>query len=345
MKSFLVTGGAGFIGSNFVGAFLSQRPTDNVVVLDALTYSGNRSNLREFESLDRFQFVHGNICDTALVDELFQRHQFQGVFHFAAESHVDKSIQDPGVFIQSNIVGTHVLLNAAKNLWLAADHSKNPTFQQARFLHVSTDEVFGSLGPTGHFTEHSPYAPNSPYSASKAASDHFVRAFHKTYGLDAVTTNCSNNYGPKQFPEKLIPLMILRALNRRSLPIYGSGQNVRDWIHVSDHVDGVLAAFDKGQAGETYCMGGSSELTNLQVVKVICSLLDRLKPRGDGESYEKLIEYVQDRPGHDFRYAIDDRKAIQQLGFTKKFANFEKGLEQTVTWYLENMDFLNKSNP
>lgn len=334
-KTLLVTGAAGFIGSNFVDLALARGY--KVVALDALTYAGHLENLADAKNKPGFTFVQGKIQDRALVERLLADHAVDWVANFAAESHVDKSITGPRDFIETNINGTFELLTAARAYYEGLAAPKRADF---RFLHVSTDEVFGTLGETGAFTETTPYAPNSPYSASKAASDLLVRAWHHTYGLPTLTTNCSNNYGPRQFPEKLIPHMIYCALQGRGLPVYGQGLNVRDWIHVSDHAAGVLLALERGRVGETYCFGGRSERKNIDVVRAIAAVLDELKPRAAGGSaggsYASQIEYVTDRPGHDLRYAIDDTKAEKELGFTRKFARFEQGLRATVEWYLGN---------
>lgn len=322
----LVTGGCGFIGSTFVRQRVYRG--DTVVVLDALTYAGHEENLHGVEGPGQFELVRGNICDAALVDELCRRQRFDAIVNFAAESHVDRSIASPGAFIETNIRGVYVLLNAA----LA--HSRGRA--GFRFVQVSTDEVYGSLGGEGYFKETTPIAPNSPYSASKAAGDLLVRAWHHTYGLPAITTNCSNNYGPRQYPEKLIPTMIACALAGRPLPVYGDGGNVRDWIHVEDHCKGISLALERGAPGETYCFGGDAERNNLQVVGAICAELDRLAPRADGKPHASAITMVADRPGHDRRYAIDDAYARRTLGFIRDYANFEAGLAQTVKWYLDN---------
>ena len=329
MKTWLVTGGAGFIGGNFV--LDAVRRGVRVVNLDALTYAGNLDTLASLEGDAGHLFVHGDIGDRMLVDALLREHRPDAVVNFAAESHVDRSIDGPGAFVQTNVVGTLVLLEAARDYWRGLDGAKREGF---RFLHVSTDEVYGSLGETGRFTETTPYAPNSPYSASKAASDHLVRAFHHTYGLPVLTTNCSNNYGPYQFPEKLIPLMILNALEGKPLPIYGDGANVRDWIFVEDHCRGVLEVLRRGRPGEKYNLGGRSERTNLQVVDALCDILQEERPR-EGTSYRDLKKFVADRPGHDRRYAIDDSKVQDELGWTPRH-DFESGLRATVRWYLSN---------
>lgn len=328
----IVTGAAGFIGSAFVRQALEQNY--KVVVLDKLTYAGHVENLSELINSkgDQIQLVQGDICDFAVVDELFTKFQPQGLIHFAAESHVDNSISGPREFLRTNVEGTFNLLEVTRK------HLKSlpPKFA---FVHVSTDEVFGELGPTGKFSESTPYDPSSPYSSTKAASDHLVRAWHRTYGIPAIVTNCSNNYGPRQFPEKLIPKMIMNAMNGLSLPIYGRGENIRDWIHVEDHSAGVMLAFQKGTPGSTYCFGGNSERMNIDVVKSICALLDKKRPRPDGKSYSEQMQFVEDRLGHDFRYAIDDTLAQSELGFSRRYLNFEQGLEATIDWYLSHLDW------
>jgi dTDP-glucose 4,6-dehydratase len=322
----LVTGGCGFIGSTFVRQRVQRG--DTVIVLDALTYAGHEINLDGVEGPGRWALVRGNICDGALVEHLCRQHDVDAIVNFAAESHVDRSIASPGAFVETNIRGVYVLLNAA------LEHSRGRA--RFRFLQVSTDEVYGSLGKEGRFSETSPIAPNSPYSSSKAAGDLLVRAWHHTYGLPTITTNCSNNYGPRQYPEKLIPTMIACALAGRPLPVYGDGGNVRDWIHVEDHCQGISLALEHGTPGGTYCFGGDAERNNLQVVRAICAQLDGLAPRKDGRPHATGITMVADRLGHDRRYAIDDELARRTLGFTRGYADFEAGLEQTVGWYLAN---------
>ncbi|MFC4095809.1 dTDP-glucose 4,6-dehydratase [Euzebyella saccharophila] len=329
---YLITGGAGFIGSNFIPYFLGEHPELNVVNLDKLTYAGNLDNLQEVENNERYFFVEGDICDEELVDNLFNKYRFKGVIHFAAESHVDNSISNPNAFIKTNVNGTFTLLEAARKHWLT--HHDTGGQSQNRFLHISTDEVYGSLGETGYFTEESPYRPNSPYSASKAASDFLVRSYFHTYGLNVVISNCSNNYGPKQHKEKLIPTIIRKALKEEPIPIYGDGKNVRDWLFVRDHCTALNTIFYKGKSGETYVIGGDNERNNIQISETICTLLDHIKPRQKG-TYEELITFVSDRPGHDFRYAIDAKKLKNELGWTPE-ASFDAGIKQTVTWYLEN---------
>ena len=332
----LVTGGAGFIGSNFVLDWLAagQEP---VVNLDALTYAGNLRNLDRLRGDARHVFVHGRIGDRALVDSLLAEHRPRAVLHFAAESHVDRSIHGPEEFLRTNVHGTFTLLEAARSHW-----GRLPAAEQAafRFLHVSTDEVYGSLAPGAPaFTEDHVYEPNSPYSASKAASDHLVRAWHHTYGLPVLTTNCSNKYGPFHFPEKLIPLMIVNALAGKPLPVYGDGQQVRDWLYVTDHCSAIRRVLDAGRVGETYNVGGWNEKTNLSIVHTVCELLDELQPRADGHSYRSQITHVTDRPGHDRRYAIDARKIERELGW-RPFETFDTGIRKTVAWYLAHADWV-----
>ncbi|KVO10033.1 dTDP-glucose 4,6-dehydratase [Burkholderia ubonensis] len=328
----LITGGAGFIGSNFVLDWF-RVCNEPVLNLDKLTYAGNAETLAPLERDARHVFVRGDICDRAMLDALFARYRPRAVLHFAAESHVDRSIHGPGDFLQTNVVGTFALLEAATAHWRTLTGGDQDSF---RFLHVSTDEVFGSLDSTDPaFTEQTPYAPNSPYSASKAASDHFVRAWHHTYGLPTLTTNCSNNYGPHQFPEKLIPLMILNALAGKSLPVYGDGRNVRDWLYVTDHCAAIRTVLAHGMPGETYNIGGWNEMANIDVVQTVCSLLDTLRPNSAGTSYADQISYVRDRPGHDRRYAIDATRIERELGW-RPTETFETGLAKTVRWYLDN---------
>ncbi len=328
----LVTGSAGFIGANFVLDWF-KGSTEPVLSLDALTYAGNIHNLDALRGDDRHTFVRGDIGDSECVDELLRRHRPRAVVNLAAESHVDRSIHGPDAFIQTNLVGTFKLLESVRGYWSALDGESKASF---RFLHVSTDEVYGSLGPgDAAFSETHQYAPNSPYSASKAGSDHLVRAYQHTYGLPTLTTNCSNNYGPWQFPEKLIPLMILNALAGKPLPVYGDGGNVRDWLCVSDHCAAIRSVLSRGRIGETYNIGGNSEMKNLDVVHSLCDILDRLAPSTSGKSYRSLISFVADRPGHDRRYAIDARKIAGELGWQPQ-ESFASGLERTVRWYLEN---------
>ena len=346
-KTVLITGGNGFIGTNLVRMLVSSGKY-RVVNLDALTYAANPLSLADLEGNPDYEFVKGNITDRKLVDSLFEKYQPMGVFHLAAESHVDRSIVNADDFVQTNVVGTYTMLEAARAYWNPLPDELKKEF---RFLHVSTDEVFGSLGKEGYFTEETPYAPNSPYSASKAASDHFVRAFHHTYGLPTVITNCSNNYGPYQFPEKMIPLMILNALSGKPLPVYGDGSNVRDWIYVEDHCKAVRLAFEKGTPGEVYAVGASNEQNNINLVNRICSILDDIAPpaevpqlREQGlESYSELINFVADRPGHDHRYAIDSAKMTRELGWQPE-VGFEAGLRQTVEWYLSHPKWVDQAS-
>lgn len=333
MKHILVTGGAGFIGANFVPFFLENNPNYHLVNLDLLTYAGNLDNVKEVENHSRYTFVQGDICDRSFIEELFQKYQFHDVIHFAAESHVDNSISGPEAFIKTNVLGTFNLLDTARKLWMSAPNQYNAGFENARFHHVSTDEVYGTLGETGLFEETTPYAPNSPYSASKAGSDMIVRSYFHTYGMNVVTTNCSNNYGPKQHNEKLIPTIIRKAIAGENIPIYGDGKNVRDWLYVLDHCKGIELAFKKGKAGETYNIGGRNERNNLYIVDKVCSILDELKPKASG-SYKEQITFVKDRPGHDLRYAIDATKIETELGW-KADENFESGIVKTVEWYLK----------
>lgn len=333
MKTVLVTGGAGFIGSNFIPYFIIAHPDYKIVNLDALTYAGNLANLKEVEANPNYRFIKGDICDRTLVESLFGEYNFNGVIHFAAESHVDNSISGPEAFIQTNINGTFTLLDVARKNWMNAPFEFKPGNKANRFLHVSTDEVYGSLGAEGLFKETTAYAPNSPYSASKASSDLLVRSYYHTYGLNVVTTNCSNNYGPKQHNEKLIPTIIRKAISGQPIPIYGDGKNVRDWLYVLDHAKGIDLAFHKGQAGETYNIGGRNERTNNQIVSAICEMLDRRKPHSGGKSYKDQITYVKDRAGHDMRYAIDASKIETELRW-KAEENFESGILKTIDWYL-----------
>ena len=330
-KTILVTGGAGFIGSNYVHRMLKKGDI-KVINLDALTYAGNLETLTDVDSDANHRFVLGSIGDKSLVDYLLSRYQPDAIVNFAAESHVDRSIDDPGAFIQTNVVGTYGLLESSRQYWQQLQGAAKENF---RFLHVSTDEVYGSLGEEGKFTEQTPYQPNSPYSASKAASDHLVRAYHHTYGLPVLTTNCSNNYGPYQFPEKLIPLMILNAISGKPLPIYGKGLNVRDWLYVEDHCCAIETVLDKGKVGEVYNIGGNNEKTNLEVVETLCRLLDELRPQSPHKPHKNLMQFVTDRPGHDLRYAIDAEKINRELGWRPQ-ETFETGLRKTVQWYLDN---------
>ncbi len=332
----LVTGGAGFIGANFVIDWLA-RDTTPVVNLDKLTYAGNPANLASLKDDPRHIFVKGDIHDRALMEDLLQQHRPQAIVHFAAESHVDRSIHGPDDFMQTNVVGTFALLEAARAYWSALDA---PAKNRFRFLHVSTDEVYGSLKVNDPaFTETTPYAPNSPYAASKAASDHLVRAWHHTYGLPVITTNCSNNYGPYQFPEKLIPLMIVNALAGKALPVYGDGQQIRDWLYVTDHCSAIRRVLEAGMVGATYNIGGWNEKPNIDIVHIVCGLLDELHPRADGKPYREQISFVADRPGHDRRYAIDARKLERELGW-KPAETFDTGIRKTVAWYLQHQDWV-----
>jgi len=337
LSHILVTGGAGFIGANFVLNWLAQPAADNVVNVDKLTYAGNLKTLASLEGDSRHIFSQTDICDRGALDRLLNEYKPRAVVHFAAESHVDRSIHGPAEFIQTNVVGTFTLLEAVRAYWSALEVDAKQDF---RFLHVSTDEVFGSLSSTDpQFSETTPYAPNSPYSASKAASDHLVRAYHHTYGLPVLTTNCSNNYGPYHFPEKLIPLMITNALSGKPLPVYGDGRNVRDWLYVGDHCSAIREVLSRGRLGETYNVGGWNEKANLDVVYTLCDLLDELKPKSEGGSYRDQIAFVKDRPGHDRRYAIDARKLERELGW-KPAETFETGLRKTVRWYLDHQDWV-----
>ena len=332
-KNILVTGGAGFIGSNFIPYFLEENPTISIVNLDLLTYAGDLNNLLEIKEHPNYTFVEGDICDYELINNLFNTYDFEGVFHFAAESHVDNSITGPKAFIETNIVGTFNLLEVARAHWMESPFKVKTGYENNRFHHISTDEVYGSLGDTGLFTESTAYAPNSPYSASKASSDFIVRSYFHTYGLNVVTTNCSNNYGPKQHNEKLIPTIIRKALNNEPIPIYGDGKNIRDWLYVLDHCKGIALAYKVGKSGETYNIGGKNERNNLYIVDKICTILDQQKPSTNKKSYKELISFVTDRPGHDQRYAIDATKIENNLGW-KADEDFESGILKTVEWYL-----------
>jgi dTDP-glucose 4,6-dehydratase len=336
VPTWLVTGGAGFIGGNFV--LEAAASGVRIVNLDALTYAGNLDTLAPLQGNPGHVFVHGDIGDSDLVARLLAEHRPDAVVNFAAESHVDRSIDGPGAFVQTNVVGTLALLEAVRDYWKSLEGEAKDAF---RFLHVSTDEVYGSLGDSGKFVETTPYAPNSPYSASKAASDHLVRAFHHTYGLPVVTTNCSNNYGPYQFPEKLIPLVIAKAIAGEPLPIYGDGMNVRDWLYVGDHCSAIRAVLERGRVGETYNVGGDAERPNIEVVNTICALLDERRPREDGKPRNSQITYVRDRPGHDRRYAIDASKLKSELGWAPAHS-FEQGIADTVDWYLDNQPWVQR---
>ena len=334
----LVTGGAGFIGSNFVLDWRAAHPNEGVVNLDALTYAGNLENLSGLKADAGHVFVQGDITDRSLVDQLLAAHRPRAIVHFAAESHVDRSIHGPGAFMKTNVEGTFTLLEAARGYWAGLNEAEKTAF---RFLHVSTDEVYGSLGPQdAPFTEKHPYEPNSPYSASKAASDHLVRAWHHTYGLPVLTTNCSNNYGPFHFPEKLIPLMIVNALAGKPLPVYGDGMQVRDWLYVKDHCSAIRRVLEAGRLGETYNVGGWNEKPNIEIVHTVCALLDELRPSVEG-SYKRLITHVKDRPGHDRRYAIDARKIERELGW-RPAETFETGIRKTVQWYLSHPEWVQR---
>lgn len=333
-QAILVTGGAGFIGSNFVPYFCKKYPDYHIINLDKLTYAGNLNNLSECANMPNYTFVQGDICDETLVKNLFNQYDIRGVIHFAAESHVDNSIKNPKAFIQTNIEGTFTLLNAAFKHWMSGPNQVKAGYEKCRFHHISTDEVYGALGKEGFFSEQTPYRPNSPYSASKASSDFLVRAYFHTYGMNVTTSNCSNNYGPKQHEEKLIPHMIKLALELKPLPIYGSGQNVRDWLYVLDHCKAIDLIFHNGKAGETYNIGGHNERNNIEIVHRICAILDEKKPRADGAKYADLITFVQDRAGHDFRYAIDASKIERELGW-KADETFDTGIIKTVEWYLK----------
>ncbi len=334
-KTILITGGAGFIGSNFILYILNNYNNVKVVNLDKLTYAGDLSNLERLENNPNYAFVKGDICDSKLVNSLFEAHNFNGVIHFAAESHVDNSIKNPDAFINTNVYGTFNLLNTAKNHWLDSPFEYKTGCKDNRFLHISTDEVYGTLGNEGLFTEKTPYAPNSPYSASKASSDFIIRSYYHTYGMNVVPTNCSNNYGPRQHDEKLIPTILRKAINNEAIPIYGNGKNIRDWLYVKDHCRGIDLAFHKGRAGETYNIGGENERDNLYIANKICDILDQIRPKE--VSYSKQIKFVKDRPGHDFRYAIDANKIENDLGW-KAEENFETGILKTIEWYLNKYE-------
>jgi dTDP-glucose 4,6-dehydratase len=332
MKKILITGGAGFIGSHVVRLFVNKYPEYHIVNLDKLTYAGNLANLKDIEHKSNYSFIKGDITDPVFIPELFSIHQFSGVIHLAAESHVDRSISNPMEFVMTNVIGTVNLLNAAKQAW-------KDNYAAHRFYHVSTDEVYGTLGETGMFTENTPYDPHSPYSASKASSDHFVRAYHDTYGLNVVISNCSNNYGSHHFPEKLIPLSIFNIKNNKPIPIYGKGENIRDWLFVEDHAKAIDVIYHKAKNGSTYNVGGHNEWTNIDLIRLLCKIMDRKLKRQAGES-EKLITFVKDRAGHDLRYAIDASKLKEDLNWMPSL-QFEEGLEKTVDWYLSNEEWLN----
>ncbi len=330
-KNILITGGAGFIGSHVLRLFVNKYPQTNFVNLDLLTYAGNLENIKDLEDKPNYIFERGDIRDRAFLEALFEKYQFDGVIHLAAESHVDRSIENPLAFVETNVIGTVNLLNAAKKLWQG-------DFENKLFYHISTDEVYGSLGETGLFTEATAYDPHSPYSASKAASDHFVRSYHDTYGLPTVISNCSNNYGPNQFPEKLIPLFINNIKNNKPLPVYGDGQYTRDWLYVIDHARAIDDIFNRGKVGDTYNVGGFNEYTNIDLIHLLCDLMDEKLGRPKGQS-RQLIQFVKDRPGHDRRYAIDATKIHKELGW-QPTVNFEEGLSKTIDWYLENESWL-----
>lgn len=337
LETILVTGGAGFIGSNFIPYFLENNEHIKIVNLDLLTYAGDLTNLSDVDSSERYTFIQGDICSRELVEEIFKKFDIRGVINFAAESHVDNSISNPDTFIKTNVFGTFNLLDVARDYWMEAPHKYIELYKGCRFYHVSTDEVYGTLGETGLFTEKTSYAPNSPYSASKASSDFIVRSYFHTYGMNVVTTNCSNNYGPKQHDEKLIPTIIRKCLNEENIPIYGNGLNIRDWLYVLDHCKGIDLAYKKGVSSETYNIGGRNERTNLYIVDTICKILDEIVPRNSGKPYKELKSFVTDRPGHDFRYAIDASKIERELGWEAD-ENFESGIRKTVEWYLIKYD-------
>ena len=333
MKNVLITGGCGFIGSNFIKHLFEDSSGYYPIILDSLTYAGNKNNLDNFHN-DSYVFIKGDICDEVLVKSLFEKYHFEGVFHFAAESHVDRSIDGPQTFINTNIIGTYNLLEISR----LYHNKQNSSF---KFIHVSTDEVYGDLDDDGYFTESTPYNPSSPYSASKASSDHLARAWNRTYGLPVIITNCSNNYGAFQFPEKLIPLMIINCLDWKPLPVYGAGQNIRDWLFVDDHCSAIKAVYENGIIGETYNIGGNNEIKNIDIVNTICTILDDLRPSDNGKSYSELITFVKDRPGHDFRYAINAKKIQYELGWSPH-ESFKTGIKKTVVWYLENESWWKK---
>ncbi len=336
MKAILVTGGAGFIGANFVPYMVEKYPNYKIINLDKLTYAGNLDNVKECVGMPNYEFIQGDICDRNLIENIFNNNNIRGVVHFAAESHVDNSISGPKAFIETNILGTFTLLDVARNAWLDGPHQVKAGFEDCRFHHVSTDEVYGALGDEGFFVETTPYDPSSPYSASKASSDMLVRAYHHTYGMNVTISNCSNNYGPKQHPEKLIPKIISNCMTGKNIPIYGDGKNVRDWLYVLDHCKAVDLIFHTGKSGQTYNVGGRNEKNNLEIVDIICSILDEKHPQANGESYKNLVVFVKDRPGHDKRYAIDATKLEGELGW-KADENFASGIKKTIEWYLEQL--------
>lgn len=333
-KSLLITGGAGFIGSNFVPYFCEKYAEYHIINLDKLTYAGNLDNVKECDGAANYTFVQGDICDRPLIESLFTQYDIRGVIHFAAESHVDNSISGPQAFIETNVVGTFTLIDVARAFWMDGPHKVKAGFEDCRFHHISTDEVYGTLGVTGLFTEETPYAPNSPYSASKASSDMIVRSYFHTYGMNVTTSNCSNNYGPKQHPEKLIPKIIANCLEEKPIPIYGDGKNVRDWLYVLDHCKAIDLVYHEGRSGEVYNIGGRNEKNNLEIVAAVCSILDEERPRSQG-SYTDLVTFVTDRAGHDRRYAIDATKLENELGW-RADENFATGIIKTVEWYLAN---------
>lgn len=333
-KAILITGGCGFIGSNFITYFIKKYKNYDIINLDLLTYAGDRDNIKELDSHPNYYFIKGNICNHDLLTETFKKFNIQGVIHFAAESHVDNSIYNPDIFVKTNVNGTFNLLETAYKYWMKSPNVYKEEFLDCRFHHISTDEVYGSLGEDGLFTEKTPYSPNSPYSASKAASDMFVRSYHETYGLNTVLTNCSNNYGPKQHTEKLIPKIIKNALSGKKIPIYGNGKNVRDWLYVTDHCKGIDLVYHEGESGGVYNIGGKNEKTNIEIVNLICSILDKKVP--SKSSYKNLITFVEDRFGHDMRYAIDATKIESELGWQAN-ETFESGIDKTIDWYIEQL--------
>ena len=334
MKAVLITGGAGFIGSNFIPYYLQIHPDTLLLNLDKLTYAGDVANLSDIEEVRNYKFIKGDICDRDLITQIFKKYNITGVIHFAAESHVDNSITNPDAFVQTNVFGTFTLLDVAKECWMDGPFKFKVGLESCRFHHISTDEVYGTLGSEGLFTETTSYAPNSPYSASKASSDFLVRSYFHTYGMNVITTNCSNNYGPKQHDEKLIPVIIRKALSEQSIPIYGDGKNIRDWLYVLDHCKGIYLAYKNGKSGETYNIGGRNERNNNTIAATICKILDQKRPRNGNKSYKDLITFVKDRPGHDQRYAIDASKIEKELHW-KADENFDSGIEKTIDWYLE----------